>query len=369
MTSLRSGQIQKHGALLAVDEHDLAIVAASENVEAILGAVRVAGGGLVDAIALPNERTLRDLIAGELDNTNPVDVRTHDGRVLDAMLHRAHGLVIFELEPATSRVPLGRISHALARVHAAQDSVTAALMEIKTLTGMATVELRADKRPACFIADRAASPVALVGSPQLDGRAHEIAGVQLGAYEDAGTGALLVLSAGDQVVVCEHPEARHVEVTARLAAQIIAHAIPMRMEVRAPTTGGELAGAKILVIDDDPDQADILALLLETSGAITLVAHSSADGLAAVSAFHPDAVISDITLDDLDGFELMRRIRALGPDDGGWVPAVAVSGHADADFVRNAILAGFQLHMTKPIEPPDLIAQLVRLVGRTARRT
>src|SRR3569623_60426 len=143
MTSLRSGQIQKHGALLAVDEHDLAIVAASENGEAILGAVRVVGGGLVDAIALPNERTLRDLIAGELDNTNPVDVRTHDGRVLDAMLHRAHGLVIFELEPATSRVPLGRISHALARVHAAQGSVTGALMELKTLTGMATVELRA----------------------------------------------------------------------------------------------------------------------------------------------------------------------------------------------------------------------------------
>ena len=369
MTSLRSGQIQKHGALLAIDDHDLAIVAASETVEAILGTARVVGGGLANAIASPNERMLRDLVGGELDDVNPIDVRTHDGRVLDAMLHRAHGLVIIELEPATSRVALGRVAHALARVDGAQDKVAAALMEIKALTGMATVELHADKRAACFIADRAAPAVVLVGSPQLDGRAHEIAGRQLGSYDAAGTGALLVLDAGDQVVVCEHPEPRHVEVTARLAAQIIAHAIPMRMEVRAPTAAGELAGAKILVVDDDPDQADMLALLLETSGAITLVAHSAADGLAAVSAFHPDVVISDITLRDMDGFELMRRVRALGPDEGGWVPAIAVSGHADADFVRNAVLAGFQLHMTKPIEPPDLIAQLVRLVGRTARRT
>jgi CheY-like chemotaxis protein len=369
MTSLRSGQVQRHGALLAIDDHDLAIVAASENVEAILGVSRVVGGGLANAIASPSERMMRDLIAGALDDVNPVDVRTHDGRMLDAMFHRANGLVIIELEPATSRVPLGRVAHAIARVHAASDAVAGALAEIKALTGMATVELRADKQPACFIADRAAAAAMLVGSPQLDARTHEIAGVQLGAYDTSGTGALLVLDAGDQSIVCEHPEPRHVEVTARLAAQIIAQAIPIRMEVRAPSSQGDLAGAKILVIDDDPDQADILALLLETSGAITLVAHSAADGLAAVSAFHPDAVISDITLTDMDGFELMRRMRALGPDDGGWVPAIAVSGHADADFVRNAVLAGFQLHMKKPIEPPDLIAQLVRLVGRTARRT
>lgn len=368
MTALRSGQIQRHGALLAIDEHDLAVVAASENVEEILGA-RVIGGGLANAIASPSERMVRDLIAGELEDANPVDVRTHDGRVLDAMFHRAHGLVIIELEPATSRVSLGRVDHALARVHAAQDVFAAALVEIKALTGMVTVELHSEKQPACFIADRAAPPVVLVGAPQLDGRTHEIAGLQLGAYDPEATGALLVLDAGDQTVVCEHPEPRYVEVTARVAAQIVARAISMRMEVRAPAPQGELAGAKILVIDDDPDQADILAMLLERSGATTLVAHSAADGLAAVSASHPDVVISDITLSDMDGFELMRRVRALGPDEGGWVPAIAVSGHADADFVREAILAGFQLHMAKPIEASALVAQLVRLVGRTARRT
>lgn len=369
MTSLRPGQIQRHGALLAVDDHDLAIVAASENVEAILGAARVVGGGLAAAIASPNERTLRDLIAGELENVNPVDVRTHDGRVLDAMLHRAHGLVIIELEPATSRVPLGRVAHALARVHGAHDVVAAALMEIKALTGMATVELRAEPRATCFIADRAAPSVLLVGSPQLDGRTHEIAGVQLGAYDTIGTGAMLVLDAGDQIVVCEHPEPLHVEVTARLAAQIIAHAIPMRIEVHARSGEGALAGAKILVVEDEHTQAEILAQLLEDSGAITLVAHCASDGLAAIAAFHPDAVISDIVLPDGDGFAFMRRVRALGPNDGGWVPAIAVTGHVLPDYGRDAILAGFQLHMSKPIEPPDLVAQLVRLVGRTARRT
>ena len=135
------------------------------------------------------------------------------------------------------------------------------------------------------------------------------------------------------------------------------------------TSQGELAGAKVLVVDDEPDPSEILALLLEAAGAITLVAESANDGLAAITAFHPDVVISDIVLPDMNGFAFMRRVRALGPDEGGWVPAIAVSGHADHDHVREAMLAGFQLHMAKPIDPSDLVAQLARLVGRTSRRT
>lgn len=369
MTSLRRGQIQRHGALLAIDDRDLVIIAASENTEAILGATRVVGSGLANAIASPSERELRDLLTGELHDVNPIDVRTHEGRALDAMVHRAQGLLIVELEPAAHRVSLGRIESMLARVQHAHDVTATALTEIAQLTGMTKVELHSGSRPACFIADRAAEPVALIGSPQLNGRTRELVGVQLAAHETSGSGALLVLEAGDYAVVCEHPEPRHVEVTARLAAQMIAHAIRSRSEVVAASTQGELAGAKVLVVDDDPDQADMLALLLETSGAITLVANTAADGLAAISAFHPDVVISDISLPDLDGFAFMRQVRALGPDEGGWVPAIAVSGHVDPDHVRETILAGFQLHMSKPIDPADLVAQLARLVGRTARRT
>ncbi|HSN25256.1 MAG TPA: response regulator [Kofleriaceae bacterium] len=369
MTSPRAGQIQRHGALLAIDDRDLVIVAASENTEEILGAARVVGGAVASAIASPSERELRDLIAGEPSDLTPIAVTTRAGRLLDATLHRAHGLVIAELEPAGAHIALGRVERALARVHASHDVAAAALAEIAKLTGMAKVELHAGRRPPCFIADRAAAPVALVGAPQLDGRTQEIAGVQLAFYDAPGHGALLVLEAADHAVVCEDPEPRHVPVAARLAAQILAYAVPMRTEVHAPTGQGELAGAKILVVDDDADQGDMLALLLEDAGAITLVARSAADGLAAIAAFHPDAVVSDITLPDLDGFSFMRRVRALGPDEGGWIPAVAVSGHADPEHVREAILAGFQLHMTKPIEPPELVAHLARLVGRTARRT
>ncbi|MBV8757010.1 MAG: response regulator [Deltaproteobacteria bacterium] len=369
MTSLRAGHVQQHGALLAIDDRDLVIVAASENTEAILGVARVVGGGIAKLIESPSERELRDLLAGELQDVTPIEVRTRDHRTFDAMMHRAHGLVIVELEPATTRVRIGRIDHALARVRRAQDTTAAVLAEIAQLTGMAKVELQPGARPACFIADRAAAPVALVGSEQLNRRTNEITGVQLGAYDVAGTGALLVLDAGDHAIVCEHPEPRHVEVTARLAAQIVARALPSRTELQAAPAQGDLSGAKVLVVDDDPDQADMLALLLETAGAVTLVSHSAGEALTQIAAFHPDVVISDISLPDLDGFSFMRRLRALGPDEGGWVPAIALSGHADADHVKEAILAGFQLYMAKPIEPPDLVAHLVRLVGRTARRT
>jgi CheY-like chemotaxis protein len=80
-------------------------------------------------------------------------------------------------------------------------------------------------------------------------------------------------------------------------------------------------------------------------------------------------LVSDIGLPGKDGFAFVRELRAMGSDEGGWIPAIALSGHAEPEHAQQAIMAGFQLHIAKPIDPPDLIARLARLVGRTARRT
>ena len=90
--------------------------------------------------------------------------------------------------------------------------------------------------------------------------------------------------------------------------------------------------------------------------------------MAAIRRFQPDVLVSDITLPDKDGFTFVRELRSSGPDEGGWIPAIAVSGHADSSDVREAILAGFQVHIAKPIDPTDLVARLARLVGRTASK-
>jgi CheY-like chemotaxis protein/nitrogen-specific signal transduction histidine kinase len=145
-----------------------------------------------------------------------------------------------------------------------------------------------------------------------------------------------------------------------------------RIEAARPevaTLARQLEGTRILVVDDDPDGAEMLAEILRMHGARVDVAHSAAAGMDLIRTLRPDVLVSDISLPDKDGFAFVRELRATGSDEGGWIPAIAVSGHADPETSREAILAGFQLHVPKPIDPPDLIARLSRLVGRTARRT
>jgi len=132
---------------------------------------------------------------------------------------------------------------------------------------------------------------------------------------------------------------------------------------------GELAGARLLVVDDDVDAGELLAEILRMHGAETEIARTAAEAVAAVRAFRPDVLLSDISLPDKDGYTFIRELRARGAQDGGWIPAIAISGHVAPEDVKRAILAGFQLHLAKPLDPNDLVARLARLVGRTLRRT
>ena len=132
---------------------------------------------------------------------------------------------------------------------------------------------------------------------------------------------------------------------------------------------GPLDGARLLVVDDDEDTRVLLTELLTHAGAIVEGAGSAAEGLAAVARFRPDVLLSDLGLPDKDGLSFIRELRAAGPEVGGWIPAIAISGRATPEEARNAILAGFQLHVVKPFQPIDLITRLARLVARTTRRT
>jgi CheY-like chemotaxis protein len=398
-TRVRSGHVQKHGVLLALAERDLAVVLASANVAEIVGydLDRVLGAGIATVLAEPSEKALRELLAAsELASANPIEARTHDGRELDAILHRASGLLVIELEPpAGRRVRTGRIDRAIERIQDADDVAQVAVEELKDLVGMAGIALyrasgelvaSSGRHPAFvalepgesmrFIADRAAEAIALVPAGPLAPVALDLAGSVLRAFEASGRGALLAIATGESgVVVCEHPEAMHVEYTARAAAQVIARTLgwlvagPAERPTPPPSPPDDLTGARILIVDDDTDVADGIAIVLRDVGAITDVAGSAAAAMVAFHRFRPDVVVSDVTLPDKDGFALMRELRSLGPDDGGWIPAIAISGIDDPEHVREAILAGFQLHMPKPIDPADLIARLGRLVGRTVRRT
>jgi CheY-like chemotaxis protein len=125
-----------------------------------------------------------------------------------------------------------------------------------------------------------------------------------------------------------------------------------------------LSGIKILVVDDDLDAREVIARILSDSKASVLIASSVAEALEILTRSRPALLISDIAMPDQDGYDLIREVRALPADVGGRIPAVALTAFARSEDRQRALLGGYQLHLAKPVEPSELLAVCVSLVGR-----
>ncbi len=125
-----------------------------------------------------------------------------------------------------------------------------------------------------------------------------------------------------------------------------------------------LAGVRVLVVDDEPDARALVERLLHDCRAEVRTADSAADALAQFPAFRPDLLVSDVGMPREDGYSLIRRIRALAPEAGGAVPALALTAYARPEDRIRALAAGFQLHIAKPVEPTELIAAAASLTNR-----
>jgi len=125
---------------------------------------------------------------------------------------------------------------------------------------------------------------------------------------------------------------------------------------------GILRGARVLIVDDEPDARELLVELLTPCQASVVVASNASEALQAVLETRPDAVISDIGMPDEDGYALLRSIRSLPPERGGNVPAMALTAFGRSEDKERAYRAGFDLHLTKPISPKELCAALANLL-------
>jgi PAS domain S-box-containing protein len=126
-----------------------------------------------------------------------------------------------------------------------------------------------------------------------------------------------------------------------------------------------LKGLRVLVVDDDPDTRALLVTTLEQSGAESVAAYASAsDALGALTRLAPDVLLSDIGMPNVDGYQLIRQIRALPAEAGGRTPAAALTAYATPDDHQRALDAGYNLHISKPVEPTELAAAVARLAGR-----
>ncbi|HEU5060693.1 MAG TPA: response regulator, partial [Kofleriaceae bacterium] len=122
-----------------------------------------------------------------------------------------------------------------------------------------------------------------------------------------------------------------------------------------------LAGMKLLLVDDDAGSCDVLSEILRMHGAEVRTAQRAADGLAALVEFRPDVLLCDIAMPGEDGLSLISRVRALPAEQGGRIPAIAVTAMASRSDRRRALAAGFQLHLPKPATAAELYEAVRRL--------
>ncbi len=123
-----------------------------------------------------------------------------------------------------------------------------------------------------------------------------------------------------------------------------------------------LTGVRALVVDDEPDARALVAFMLETGGARVTTVGSALEALELVARTRPDVLVSDIGMPSVDGYELLRRVRALPPDGGGATRVLAVTAYARAEDRASAQRAGFDGYVSKPVDLGALLAAVSSLV-------
>jgi CheY-like chemotaxis protein len=129
-----------------------------------------------------------------------------------------------------------------------------------------------------------------------------------------------------------------------------------------------LQDVRALVVDDEFDAREVLCVILNSYGADARGVGSAAEGFDVLRQWRPDVLVSDIGMPDEDGYDLIKRVRALPAEEGGETPAIALTAFASADDRERALSSGFQLHVSKPIEPFDMAGVVARLLGRGDHR-
>jgi CheY-like chemotaxis protein len=133
-------------------------------------------------------------------------------------------------------------------------------------------------------------------------------------------------------------------------------------------SSGELAGVRALVVDDDDDARELIETALTQYGADVVAVSSAAEAYALITATppqeRPDIMVTDIGMPGEDGYSLMRRVRALEHERDFYTPAVALTAYGRTEDRIKALMAGFQTHIVKPVDPAELAAVIISLIRR-----
>jgi CheY-like chemotaxis protein len=150
-----------------------------------------------------------------------------------------------------------------------------------------------------------------------------------------------------------------------LGARPAADDAPAALAVdRDAAVAGQLAGVRIVAVDDEEDALELLQDILEGAGASVITVRSAAAAAEIVEGSRPDVFISDIGMAEMNGFSLLAQIRQSAAPEVRHVPAVALTACARSEDRLEALRAGFQMHLAKPIDPEELVAAVATLARR-----
>jgi CheY-like chemotaxis protein len=142
-------------------------------------------------------------------------------------------------------------------------------------------------------------------------------------------------------------------------------------DVHPLTEGGDpcdnrkaLDGLRVLVVDDELDTREMLSAALSQCSAEVRVAASAGEGVEELERWRPHVLVADIGMPVEDGYDMIQRIRKLGPERGGQTPAIALTAYARIEDRERALASGYQEHVPKPVEPDTLVEIIARLAGR-----
>jgi PAS domain S-box-containing protein len=123
-----------------------------------------------------------------------------------------------------------------------------------------------------------------------------------------------------------------------------------------------LSGVRVLVVDDDTDSRDFIAFVLEQDGALVIAVSSAYEALATLAELKPDVLVSDISMPEMDGYILIHQVRNWALEQGSQIPVIALTAFARNADQEKALKAGFQMHLSKPVNPEELITAIAKIV-------
>ncbi|MCF2146962.1 PAS domain-containing protein [Desmonostoc muscorum LEGE 12446] len=150
--------------------------------------------------------------------------------------------------------------------------------------------------------------------------------------------------------------------------------LPVMKENRAEEQGSRGAGERfnsslfnglrVLIVDDDADTREFVSFLLQQNGALITIAASATEALAAIGQNVPDLLISDLAMPEMDGYDLIKEIRAMPKEQGGEILAIALTAYVGESDRDRVLAAGFQKHVAKPVQPNQLLTSIADLIGQ-----